>query len=195
MEQTMGNVAEMAAETAVEAASVTAEEPLMTVFGEDFSASTEERIGYLAQCRGVDAEAYLSELLQEAYEQQRTAHGEDPEAWKHYCEQIRTDVEERRRACEKAAKEAEWEELTRFAPEITAPSQVPQEVIEIAEAQQLSLADAYARFLCAELKAANDQLTQQVAAAVQSVGSLAGDTVDFQPEQSAFSRAFRQAVG
>lgn len=79
-------------------------------------------------------------------------------------------------------------------PQFTAPSQLPEGVLEMAVEQNISLLDAYLRYRLQEEKkvAAAAEMRQQ--AAKQSAGSLSRGAAERPPEEDAFLRAFRAAL-
>ena len=79
-------------------------------------------------------------------------------------------------------------------PQFTAPSQLPDGVLEMAAQQNISLLDAYLRYRLQEEKkvAAAAEMRQQ--AAKQSAGSLSRGAAERPPEEDAFLRAFRAAL-
>lgn len=79
-------------------------------------------------------------------------------------------------------------------PQFTAPSQLPEGVLEMAVEQNISLLDAYLRYRLQEEKkvAAAAEMRQQ--AAKRSAGSLSRGAAERPPEEDAFLRAFRAAL-
>lgn len=79
-------------------------------------------------------------------------------------------------------------------PQFTAPSQLPDGVLEMAVEQNIALLDAYLRYRLQEEKkvAAAAEMRQQ--AAKQSAGSLSRGAAERPPEEDAFLRAFRAAL-
>ncbi len=79
-------------------------------------------------------------------------------------------------------------------PQFIHPDQVPDDVLNMAAEQGISLLDAYLRHRLREEKkvAAAAQKRQQ--AAEQSAGSLSRGATQTPPEQDAFLRAFRAAL-
>ena len=79
-------------------------------------------------------------------------------------------------------------------PQFIHPSQLPDDVLDMAVEQGISLLDAYLRYRLLEEKkvAAAAQKRQQAARC--SAGSLARGAVETPPEQDAFLRAFRAAI-
>ena len=79
-------------------------------------------------------------------------------------------------------------------PQFIHPDQLPDDVLDMAAKQGISLLDAYLRHRLREEKkmAAAAQKRQQ--AAEQSAGSLSRGAIQTPPEQDAFLRAFRAAL-
>ena len=79
-------------------------------------------------------------------------------------------------------------------PQFSAPSQLPEGVLELALEQNIALLDAYLRYRLQEEKkvAAATEMRQQ--AAQQSAGSLSRGAAERPPEEDAFLRAFRAAL-
>ena len=84
--------------------------------------------------------------------------------------------------------------LTEEFPQMDHPDQLPDEVLEMAARQNISLLDAYLRFRLQEEKKVAAAVAQRQKAAAQSAGSLSRGAVQTSPEQDAFLRAFRAAL-
>ena len=79
-------------------------------------------------------------------------------------------------------------------PQFTAPSQLPDGVLEMTMEQNISLLDAYLRYRLQEEKKVAAALERRQQAAKQSAGSLSRGAAERPPEEDAFLRAFRAAL-
>lgn len=79
-------------------------------------------------------------------------------------------------------------------PHFVSPSQLPEEVLDMAARLGISLLDAYLRYRLQEEKRVAAAMEKQQQAAQQSAGSLSRGAVQTPPEQDAFLRAFRSAL-
>ena len=84
--------------------------------------------------------------------------------------------------------------LSREFPQFIHPDQLPDEVLDMAAEQGISLLDAYLRHRLQEEKRVAAAAEKRQQAAAQSVGSLSRGAVQTPPEQDAFLRAFRSAL-
>lgn len=79
-------------------------------------------------------------------------------------------------------------------PQIADPAQLPDEVLDMAAEQNISLLDAYLRYRLQEEKRVAAAAEKREQAARQSAGSLSRGAIQTPPEQDAFLRAFRAAL-
>ena len=79
-------------------------------------------------------------------------------------------------------------------PELISPSQLPEEVLDLAAEQGIALLDAYLRYRLQEEKKIAAAAEKRQQAAEQSIGSLSRGAAETPPEQDAFLRAFRSAL-
>ena len=79
-------------------------------------------------------------------------------------------------------------------PELISPSQLPEEVLDLAAEQGIPLLDAYLRYRLQEEKKIAAAAEKRQQAAEQSIGSLSRGAAETPPEQDAFLRAFRSAL-
>ena len=79
-------------------------------------------------------------------------------------------------------------------PQIAGPAQLPDEVLDMAAEQNISLLDAYLRYRLQEEKRVAAAAEKREQAARQSAGSLSRGAIQTPPEQDAFLRAFRAAL-
>jgi hypothetical protein len=79
-------------------------------------------------------------------------------------------------------------------PQFVSPSQLPDEVLDLAADNEISLLDAYLRYRLQEEKRIAAAAEKRQQAAEQAVGSLSRGAVETPPEQDAFLRAFRSAL-
>ena len=79
-------------------------------------------------------------------------------------------------------------------PQFVSPSQLPDEVLDMATDKEISLLDAYLRYRLQEEKRIAAAAEKRQQAAEQSAGSLSRGAVETPPEQDAFLRAFRSAL-
>lgn len=79
-------------------------------------------------------------------------------------------------------------------PAFVSPSQLPEEVLDTAAEQGISLLDAYLRYRLREEKKVAAAMEKRQQAAKRSAGSLSRGAVQTPPEQDAFIRAFRAAL-
>ncbi len=79
-------------------------------------------------------------------------------------------------------------------PQLCAPSQLPDSVLDTAAGEGISLLDAYLRYRWQEEKRVAAAQAARCQAAACAVGSLSRGAVETPPEQDAFLRAFRSAL-
>lgn len=79
-------------------------------------------------------------------------------------------------------------------PHISSPSQLPDEVLELAAEEGIPLLDAFLRHRWQEEKRVARSTRQRRQAADASAGSLSRGSVQTPPEQDAFLRAFHSAL-
>ena len=79
-------------------------------------------------------------------------------------------------------------------PQFVSPSQLSDEVLDLAADNEISLLDAYLRYRLQEEKRIAAAAEKRQQAAEQSAGSLSRGAVETPPEQDAFLRAFRSAL-
>ncbi len=89
---------------------------------------------------------------------------------------------------------ADFIRLTEEFPDLLSPSQLPEEVLEAAAAEDIPLLDAYLRYRWQEEKKVLAAAAKRQQAARQSAGSLSASAAQVNPEQDAFLRAFRRAL-
>lgn len=77
---------------------------------------------------------------------------------------------------------------------ITAPSQLPDSVLDTAVREGIPLLDAYLRYRWQEEKRVAAANAKRQEAAARSAGSLSRGSTQTPPEQDAFLRAFRSAL-
>ena len=79
-------------------------------------------------------------------------------------------------------------------PEIHDPDDLPDEVLDTAAEEGISLLDAYLRFRWQEEKRVRREEERSRRAAARAVGSLVQTGPQAKPEQEAFMRGFRRAL-
>ncbi len=145
-------------------------------------ADTADKLSYAALVRGVPVEALVDELLRQS--------GDDGARWASY-------MQERRRRADDALTDrlaAEFDELTVQVPEVRRPEDVPDEVVQTAVHDGVTLTDAYLRrWYALSRRTAAEQESERRAAA-QSAGRLGGAFDEPDPRETAFSRSFRTAL-
>lgn len=141
-----------------------------------------DKLSYAALVRGVPEEALVDELLRQS--------GDDGARWASY-------MQERRRRADDALTDrlaAEFDELTGQVPEVRQPEDVPDEVVQTAVRDGVTLTDAYLRrWYALSRRTAAEQESERRAAA-QSAGRLGGTFDEPDPRETAFSRSFRTAL-
>ena len=85
-------------------------------------------------------------------------------------------------------------QLAEEFPALQSPAQLPDEVLDTAAAENISLLDAYLRYRWQEEKKVLAAEEKREQAAKQAVGSLSAGSAQVPPEQDAFLRAFRRAL-
>lgn len=103
-------------------------------------------------------------------------------------------MEEMERAPE-TAEEAGTEELRQRLEEEPGREEAPEEARRIAAEKETPLLDGHLRFRHEERRRVQEEEARAHRAAEQSTGSLFSAAVRPQPEQEAFTRAFRRALG
>ena len=89
---------------------------------------------------------------------------------------------------------AEFIRLMEEFPHLTSPAQLPDNVLDVAADEGISLLDAYLRHRWQEEKKVAAATESRRRAAQCSAGSLSRTAVETPPEQDAFLRAFRSAL-
>ena len=176
----------------------------------DFLHSTQDKLQFLAEENGLEVEDFLDTLvdLLISRRQQRAlqeAGGDKTDArmsWEAYCANKREDWQKRTQQAREKRQEAmvqrlaeEFVTLSQAVPEIVTPQQIPQEVLQAASNEGISLLDAYLRFAYREYRLVEEAKKQEQAAAGHSAGSLHSGVGIYQPERTAFAKAFKSALG
>ena len=79
-------------------------------------------------------------------------------------------------------------------PQLQSPAQLPDEVLDTAAAENISLLDAYLRYRWQEEKKVLAAEAKREQAAKQSAGPLSAGSTQVPPEQDESLRAFRRAL-
>ncbi len=88
----------------------------------------------------------------------------------------------------------EFIHLSEEFPELSSPAQLPDEVLQTAAEENISLLDAYLRYRWQEEKQVREAARLRALAAQQSAGSLAKGAEKRDPAPDGFLRAFRAAL-
>ena len=145
-------------------------------------ANMADKLSYAALVRGVPEEALVDELLRQS--------GDDGARWPSY-------MQERRRRADDALTDrlaTEFDELTVQVPEVRQPEDVPDEVMQTAIRDGMTLTDAYLRRWYALSRQTAAEQESERRAAAQSAGRLGGAFDEPDPRETAFSRSFRTAL-
>lgn len=89
---------------------------------------------------------------------------------------------------------ADFIRLTEEFPELYSPSQLPDEVLQVAAQEEIPLLDAYLRHRWQEEKRVREAARQRAAAAQQSAGPLSRGAAKTDPAPESFLKAFRAAL-
>ena len=128
------------------------------------------------------------EILEDAVLTASEAPEEQPAAVAAECPVPPEEVDETDRLAE------EFIRLSEEFPELDSPARLPDEVLQTAAEENISLLDAYLRYRWQEEKQVREAARRRALAAQQSAGSLARGADKRDPAPDRFLRAFRAAL-
>lgn len=179
---TVAEVAETESEATESAAQETNEVPDEAAAPAWQGADTADKLSYAAAVVGVSEDRLVEALLQQS--------GDDGTRWGAH-------IDERQRAAEQHLTDrlaVEFQVLAAEVPSIRHVDDLPDEVLNTALTEGVTLFDAYLRQWYAVWRQTAAQEASARAAAEQSAGALGGAFDEPDPKETAFSRSFRGAL-